>query len=123
MTAELQSLLQDALGPDYRIEQELAAGGMSRLFLATELRLNRRVVVKVLAPELVTETSTARFKREIEVTVRLQHPHILPVLTSGSFGDVIYYITPFMPGESLRARIAREHKLPLAAILVILREV
>jgi len=123
MTAQLATLLQDALGTDYRLERELEAGGMSRLFLATDVGLNRLVVVKVLPPDLVSTTSIARFKREIELTVRLQHPHILPILTSGAWDDVLYYITPYMPGESLRARIARERRLPLDDILRILRDV
>jgi serine/threonine-protein kinase len=122
VTAQLASQLQDALGSDYRVEQELAGGGMSRLFLATDLRHGRRVVVKVLSPELVSTESTARFKREIELTVRLQHPHILPILTSGSWEDVLYYITPFIPGESLKARIERDRKLPLDDIVKILRD-
>ncbi|MDB4874838.1 MAG: protein kinase [Gemmatimonadetes bacterium] len=95
---------------------------MSRLFLATDLRHSRRVVVKVLSPELVSTTSTARFKREIELTVRLQHPHILPILTSGAWEDWLYYITPFIPGESLRERIARDGKLPLDDVVKILRD-
>lgn len=122
MTAHLATLIQDALGPDYRIEQELDGGGMSRLFLTTDVRHGRRVVVKVLSPELVTETSTARFKREIELTVRLQHPHILPVLTSGARDDVLYYITPFIAGESLKARIQRDGKLPLNDVVKILTD-
>src|SRR5262249_18392428 len=80
-------------------------------------------VVKVLPPELAVAGSAARFKREIELTVRLQHPHILPILTSGSFGDSPYYITPFIDGESLRARLAREGKLPLDDIERILKDV
>jgi serine/threonine-protein kinase len=120
VTAQLADHLQGALGSDYRVEQELDGGGMSRLFVATDLRHGRRVVVKVLAPELITNTSSARFRREIELTVRLQHPHILPVLTSGAWGDVLYYVAPFIPGESLRARIARDGKLPFDDILRIL---
>jgi tetratricopeptide (TPR) repeat protein len=123
VTAQLATLIQNAVGPDFRIEQELDGGGMSRLFLATDVRHDRRVVVKVLSPELVSEQSTARFKREIELTVRLQHPHILPILTSGAWEDALYYITPFIPGESLRERIARDGKLPLDDVIRILREV
>jgi serine/threonine-protein kinase len=123
VTAQLAAQLQDALGPDYRIERELDGGGMSRLFIATDLRHNRRVVVKVLSPELVSTQSAARFKREIELTVRLQHPHILPILTSGAWDDCLYYITPYIAGESLKARIEREGKLPLDDIVKILRDV
>jgi serine/threonine protein kinase len=121
--ASLETVLQEALGSQYRLERELEAGGMSRLFLATDLRLKREVVVKVLPPDLVSEASAARFKREIELTVRLQHPHILPILTSGEFEDGLFYITPYIQGESLRTRIEREHKLPLDDILRILKDV
>src|SRR5258708_4287384 len=97
---------------------------MSRLYLATELGLNRRVVIKLLPPELTTEMSVARFKREIDVTVKLQHPNILPVLTAGSRGaEILYYITPFIQGESLRARISRGLKPPLDDVVRTLREV
>src|SRR5216110_2948813 len=81
--ADLQARLQQALGDAYRIERELGGGGMSRLFLATERSLEREVVIKVLPPELTSEVSTARFKREIETLAHLQHPHILPILTAG----------------------------------------
>ena len=91
--------------------------------MATELRHNRRVVVKALSPDLVSPARTARFKREIELTVRLQHPLILPVLTSGAYQDVLYYIAPFIAGESLKDRIARDEKLPLGDIVKILRDV
>ena len=123
VTAQLATLLQDALGSAYRLERELEAGGMSRLFLATDVKLNRQVVVKVLPPDLVSTASIARFKREIELTVRLQHPHILPIITSGEWEDGIFYITPFITGESLRERIAREKGLPLDDILRILKDV
>ncbi len=123
VSSPLETVLQDALGSQYRLERELEAGGMSRLFLATDLRLKREVVVKVLPPDLVSVASTSRFKREIELTVRLQHPHILPILTSGEFEDGLFYITPYIQGESLRARIERERKLPLDDILRILKDV
>ncbi len=123
MTPDLAALLQDVLGPDYRVERELEGGGMSRVFLATDVRHERLVVVKVLPPELVSDQSAQRFKREIEITVRLQHPHILPVLTSGTWKDGSYYITPFIAGESLRARIEREKKLPLDDIVKILGDI
>ena len=122
MTAHLAAQLQDALGASYRVEQQLDGGGMSRLYLATQLGLNRRVVIKVLPPDLINEMSVARFKREIDVTVRLQHPNILPVLTAGSLDDVLYYITPYILGESLRARITRDRKLPLDDVVRMLRE-
>ena len=123
MSSELSATLQEALGADYRIDCPLAGGGMSRLFKATDLRHNRSVVVKVLTPDLETELSVARFQREIELTVRLQHPHILPIITSGAWSAGRYYVTPYMAGESLRARIAREGKLPLDDIVRIIKDV
>jgi serine/threonine-protein kinase len=114
--------LQRVLGDAYRVEREMGGGGMSRLFLATEISLNRQVVVKVLAPELASEVSAARFKREFEVTALLQHPHILPVLAAGARGGLLYYVMPYVAGESLRHRLAREGTLPVADALRILRE-
>jgi serine/threonine-protein kinase len=114
--------LRRVLGDAYRVEREMGGGGMSQLFLATELSLNRLVVVKVLAPELASEVSAARFKREFEVTALLQHPHILPVLAAGARGGLLYYVMPYVAGESLRHRLAREGTLPVADALRILRE-
>jgi len=82
----LPARLQAALGDAYGLERELGGGGMSRLFVATERSLNRQVVIKVLPPELAGEVSAARFKKEIELAAQLQHPHIVPILASGS-GD------------------------------------
>ena len=86
---------------------------MSRVFLAREPALNRDVVVKVLPPDLVSKSSLQRFTREIQVTARLQHPFILPVITAGGNEDLRYYITPFIRGESLRARLAAAEPMPL----------
>src|SRR5215813_13200448 len=106
---ELQSRLQAALGDAYLIESELAPGGMSRLFLATEASLERKVVIKLLPPETASEVSATRFQREVLLAAHLQHPHILPVLTTGSTHDgMFYYIMPFVAGESLRHRLERE---------------
>jgi serine/threonine protein kinase len=123
VTDEISGALREALGPDYRIDRPLQGGGMSRVFLTTDLRHDRKVVVKILVPELETATTAARFKREIELTIRLQHPHILPIITSGECAEGPYYITPFIPGESLRDRMSREGQLPLAAVGTILRDV
>src|SRR5438094_58593 len=83
-------------------ETAIEGGGMSRLFLATQLDLNRKVVVKVLPPDLTSPATVARFKREIEFTVKLQHPNILPIIAAGAFEDILYYISLYIPGESLR---------------------
>jgi len=119
---ELMQRLQDALGDTFRIDRELGGGGMSRLFVATEQSLDRQVVVKVLSPELTSEVSTARFKRESAVTAHLQHPHILPVLAAGARHGLLYYVMPFVAGESLRHRLTREGQLPIADVERLLRE-
>ncbi len=111
--SELSERVQAVLGDSYRIERELPPGGMSRLFLATERSLDRQVVVKILPPELASEVSAARFQREVMLAARLQHPHILPVLSAGSRDGILYYITPYVDGESLRQRLGREPRLPV----------
>jgi serine/threonine-protein kinase len=97
--------LQPLLGDRYRLTRELPGGGMSRVFLAHEPALKRDVVVKVLPPDLLTPRSRARFAQEMEVTARLQHPHILPVLSSGGDDTLTWYITPYVRGASLRERL------------------
>ncbi|HSJ62419.1 MAG TPA: aminopeptidase [Gemmatimonadaceae bacterium] len=92
--ADLRDRLQEALGDVYRLERELPGGGMSRLFLATEASLGRQVVIKLLPPDTAGEVSVARFQREIQTAATLQHPHILPIHTAGSRGDLLYYETP-----------------------------
>ncbi len=120
---ELKQQVQHALGDYYRLDDELTGGGMSRLFMATEVSLNRRVVVKVLPPEWASEVSAARFKREMEVAAQLQHPHILPVLAAGARTGLLYYIMPYVAGESLRARLKRDGALPIADAQRILAEI
>src|SRR3989454_800306 len=119
---DLLARLQAALGDTYRIEKELGGGGMSRLFLATEASLHRQVVIKLLPPEFTSEVSAARFKQEIELAAHLQHPNILPVLTAGAKDDLLFYVMPFVSGESLRHRLTREGKLPVADAVRILHE-
>ncbi|HKV49674.1 MAG TPA: protein kinase, partial [Gemmatimonadaceae bacterium] len=123
MSTELHDRLQNALGESYDIERELAPGGMSRLFLAAERSLDRRVVVKLLPPELASEASAQRFQREILVTAKLQHPHILPVLSAGARDGLLYYITPYVGDESLRHRIAERGALPIDETVRLLRTV
>src|SRR6185436_15577541 len=123
--AAVSALLDDLqlmLGDHYRLELELTGGGMSRLFLATDTGLDRTVVVKLLPPDMVSEQSTARFKREVDVTAHLQHPNILPVLGAGGRDGILYYIMPFVEGESLRQRLARGERFSFAAALRLLRE-
>ncbi|HJU90817.1 MAG TPA: protein kinase [Gemmatimonadaceae bacterium] len=123
MATELHDILQSLLGDSYAIERELGGGGMSRVFLAREKSLSRRVVIKVLPPELSSGVSAARFQREILVTANLQHPHILPVLAAGAEEGILYYIMPYVEGQSLRERITFEGPLPVNDALQILREV
>ena len=115
--------LQQLLGGQYDIERELPRGGMSRVFVATETALRRRVVLKVLAPELAASLSAERFKREIGLAARLQHPHIVPLLSSGIAGSHLYYTMPYVDGESLRQRIDRERPMALDDVATILEQV
>src|SRR5260370_41666763 len=104
--ADLSSL-QLALGASYVVERELGGGGMSRVFIAGDTVLGRGIVVKALAEDLAIGVQMDRFRREIQVAARLQHPHIVPVLSSGVADGLPYYTMPFVEGESLRARIQR----------------
>jgi tetratricopeptide (TPR) repeat protein len=120
---EFEARLQSSLGTQYRLERELGGGGMSRVFLAEESALGRKVVIKLLPPELAAVLSADRFQREVRLAAALQHPHIVPLLAAGSAGDILYYTMPFVEGESLRARLAREHELPVPEAVRLLREV
>jgi serine/threonine-protein kinase len=105
------------------VERELPRGGMSRLFLATDLSLHRSVVVKVLSPELGGEVHVARFQREIEVAAQFQHPHILPILSAGGDQSLLYYVMPFVEGESLQQRLTREGHIPAVDAYRLLAEI
>ena len=122
MTDRLEAQLRTALGPAYELHGELRGGGMSRLFVATERSLGRRVVVKVLPSEWASETTSARFQREIAASASLQHPNILSVFGAGIHDGMHYYIMPFVRGESLRARIERDRQLPVPDAVRILDE-
>jgi serine/threonine-protein kinase len=115
--------LQAALVSTFRIERELGGGGMSRVFLATEIALDREVVVKVLPPELAHAVSADRFRQEIRLAARLSHPHIVQLLSAGQAGDLLYYTMPFVEGESLRTQLARSGELPTREAVRLLREV
>ena len=123
MTADLRERLESSLGNTYTLDRELGGGGMSRVFTASETALGRRVVVKVLPPELAAGVSTERFKREISVAARLQHPHIVPLLSAGETEGLPYFTMPFVEGESLRVRLARHGELPVSEAVRILREI
>jgi serine/threonine protein kinase len=123
VSPSLEQQLQAALGDAYVLERELGGGGMSRVFLAHESALGRRVVIKVLLPELAAGVSVERFRREIQLAAQLQHPHIVPLLSAGESEGLPYFIMPFVTGESLRARLTREGELPIAETVRILRDV
>ena len=120
---DLRDQLQRSLGDAYTLERELGGGGMSRVFLANEMALGRQVVVKVLPPEMAAQLSLERFKREILLAARLQHPHIVPVLSAGDSAGSPYFTMPFVEGESLRARLARHGELPVSEAIRLLREI
>ncbi len=123
MSTSLRDELQAALGATYTIERELPRGGMSRVFAARELALGRTVVIKVLSPELVAGLSAERFKREIALAARLQHPNIVPLLTSGPAANSVYYTMPLVDGDSLRERMSRERPMSIENVTRILEEV
>jgi serine/threonine-protein kinase len=115
--------LSAALSDRYRIERALGAGGMATVYLAEDLKHQRKVAVKVLRPELSAAIGHERFLREISTTANLRHPHILPLYDSGEAGGHVFYVMPFVEGESLRDRLDREKQLPLDDALQIAREV
>ena len=119
----LREQLQTTLGSAYRLERELGGGGMSRVFLAEETALGRRVVVKVLPPEVAAGVNADRFKREIQLAARLQHPHIVPVLSAGEMEGVPYYTMPFVEGESARARLVQSGAISIGEVIGIMRDV
>ena len=110
------------MGDAFLLERELH-GGMSRVFVARETALGRTVVLKVLPPELAASLSVERFRREIQVAASLQHPHIVPLLSAGQAGEFLFYTMPFIAGESLRERLARQGELPVPTAVRILGEV
>jgi eukaryotic-like serine/threonine-protein kinase len=121
--ADLRERIESTLGSAYAIERELGGGGMSRVFVAIERALGRRVVLKVLEPELATGVSADRFAREIHLAATLQHPNIVPLLTAGAIDGLPYYVMPFVEGESLRARLTRGGALPAREVIAALRDV
>src|SRR5918996_3989627 len=118
-TPNLDAILTDR----YRIERQLGAGGMATVYLATDLKHDREVALKVLRPELGAVLGTERFLAEVKITARLDHPHILTLIDSGSAGGLLYYVLPFVRGESLRQLLDREHQLGLDQALTITKQV
>src|SRR3954471_16916005 len=115
--------LQAALGDNIQLEHELPGGGMSRVFVAGDRVLGRNVVVKVLPPELAAGVNRDRFRREIQVAAQLQHPHIVPLLSAGEQGDLLWYTMPYIEGESLRAALERKKKFSAREITRILHDI
>jgi TolB-like protein/tRNA A-37 threonylcarbamoyl transferase component Bud32/Flp pilus assembly protein TadD len=115
--------LQAALARRYEIERELGRGGMATVYLARDLKHERRVAIKVLKPEFTATLGPQRFLRETKLTAQLNHPNILPLLDSGESDGILFYIMPYVQGESLRQRLDRERQLTLEAALQIVREV
>ena len=118
-----RSQLQDALAGRYRIERELGQGGMATVYLALDQKHERQVAIKVLKPELAAVLGAERFLSEIKTTANLRHPHILPLYDSGEAAGFLYYVMPFVDGESLRDRLNRQRQLPIDEALRIAREV
>ncbi len=120
---ELREQLQDALSDAYTLERELGGAGMSRVFLATERALDRKVVVKVLSPDLAAGLSAERFAREIRFAASLQQANVVPVLTTGEADGLPFYTMPYVTGLSLRERLERDGRLDIVAAIGILRDI
>lgn len=123
MAGQILEELREALREHYAVDSEVGRGGMATVFLAEDLKHGRRVAVKVLSPELSSSMDSDRFKREIQIAARLSHPHILPVFDSGEANGLLYYVMPFVEGESLRGRLKRETQLPIEDAISITCEV
>ena len=105
--------LNSALSGLYAVDREVGRGGMATVYLARDVRHDRKVALKVLNPELGAVLGVERFLAEIKVTANLQHPNLLPLFDSGEAGGLLFYVMPFVEGESLRARLDREKQLPI----------
>src|SRR5438105_3380780 len=122
MMDSLKSLREPLVGR-YTIERELGRGATAIVYLARDLKHDRKVAIKVLNPELALAVRTERFFREIQLTAKLTHPHILTLIDSGQAGESLFYVMPFIAGESLRDRLNREKQLPIDDALKITRDV
>ncbi|MGE0440653.1 MAG: protein kinase [Gemmatimonadales bacterium] len=123
MTGDLAARLAAVLSDRYALGPELGRGGSAVVFRARDLKHDRDVAIKALYPELVATLAAERFLREIASTARLNHPHILPLLDSGSAGGMLFFVTPWLPGETLRDRLRREGQLPIADAVRIIAEI
>ncbi|MEP7001723.1 MAG: protein kinase [bacterium] len=111
------------LGDRYEISRELLGGGMSRVFVAREIALDRQIVIKFLPPEIAAEANRDRFRREIQMAARLSHPHIAPLFSAAEEGELLYYTMPFIPGESLKHSLDSGHRFGIGETVEILRDV
>lgn len=123
MTDPFFERFSTAIADHYAVEREIGRGGMARVLLARDRKHRRPVAIKVLSPELGAAIGAERFLREIDIAAKLRHPHILPLHDSGEAAGLLYYVMPFVEGESLRARLDREKQLPLEDALAITRNV
>ena len=121
--SDISSPLQTALADRYRLERVLGVGGMATVYLTEDLKHHRRVAVKVLRPDVSMALGAERFRREIETTANLRHPHILPLYDSGEAADALFYVMPYIEGESLKDRLDRDKQLPIDNALQITRAV
>src|SRR5881397_1305613 len=115
--------LKAAMSDRYTLERELGAGGMATVYLARDVRHRRNVAIKVMHPELAALIGAERFLKEIETTANLQHPNILPLFDSGRVEGTVFYVMPYVQGESLRSRLTRETQLPVADAIRIASEI
>ena len=123
MTSDQLDRLGAALAGRYTVERELGRGGMATVYLADDLRHHRKVAIKVLRPELGSLLGPERFAREIRIAAGLTHPHILPLHDSGEADGLLFYVMPYVRGESLRQRLSREKQLPVDEAIAIMRQV
>src|SRR6266545_975853 len=121
--ADLLDRLRTTLGDRYGIDREIGRGGMATVYLAQDMKHQRSVAIKVLHPYLAMNLGPERFLREIQIAAQLQHPHIVPLYDSGQAGDLLYYVMPYIDGESLRQRLDREKRLPVEDALQVARAV
>jgi serine/threonine-protein kinase len=121
--ADVLERLKSALSDRYTIERELGSGGMATVYLAEDVKLHRKVAVKVLRPELAAALGPDRFVQEIDIAAKLTHPHILGLHDCGEAGGFLYYVMPYVEGQSLRDKLAQEGELPIAEAVRILRDV
>src|SRR5437868_6410983 len=123
MTEDYEDRLKTSLSHAYNIEGELGGGGMSKVFIATDKLLGRKIVIKLLSPELTESVNRARFRREIQVAAQLQHPHIVTLLSAGEDGDIFYYTMPYIEGESLRSALEKHGAMTVREVIRVMCDV